>query len=201
MDWLHLLVANFPLLAYGAVLIAIIFEGEISILLFGILSREGYLFLPTVFMFCFLGAVLHDFLFWKIGSFLSSHHRIRFLCFNIDKLAQLLRARERSLPLLACLSKFAWNFNKPMLLAAGYICIPYRRIVLPSIMVSFLWAAFFLFLGYMFADQTELFRSRIKGAGIFITAVLILVLVFESYLYNLVSRYLNIKSSTKSDLR
>lgn len=189
MDWLSSFIQHLPILAYGIVFLFSMLEGEISVLAFGVLSRGDYLDIKVVFLIVVIAATLHDVLFWYIGKRLSHSTSNNAFMRAIKKIGPALEQRRHLLPLFIGISKFAWNFNKVVLASNGYIHTPLKKTFSYSAIASFIWAALFLSLGYVFADQSGIFKKRIEVTGFLITIIIILILVFESYLREVFQKY------------
>jgi membrane protein DedA with SNARE-associated domain len=171
------------------VFIAIIIEGDISLLLFGALSKEGILTFSHVLPVVIIAAITHDLIFWKIGARLSQMKKKKYLFFNFEKMSRFLDKIKPSIGIYIILSKFAWNFNRIVIVSSGYISTPIKKFLKYSCLSSFLWSVTYLSLGYVFADQTNIFKQRMEVAGILIIAVIVVIAMFEIYIKRALKKY------------
>jgi len=200
MNWLHLFIAAYPLIVYPAIVIGTVAEMMVTLLLFGALAQEGYVNFGVVFLLGFLGSVAHDILFWYIGRHLGAIKKTRYLFFDFSKVDRVLERLRPVTGIAVFFSKFIWNVNRIVLVSAGYVRTELWRLVRASIPASLVWALVLTSIGYVFADQTALFRQRIEYAGLMAAGVLALVVVVQLYARKFVRRHFlngNISQPTK----
>ncbi|KKS82526.1 MAG: Dolichyl-phosphate-mannose-protein mannosyltransferase [Candidatus Wolfebacteria bacterium GW2011_GWC1_43_10] len=189
MSWLQTFADNYPHLIYLAMFLAVIIEGDISLLLLGALSRERYVQFWEVYVIAMLAAIIHDFIFWKIGGRLSVFNKKKYLFFNFEKVTLFLDKLRPMVGLFILLSKFAWNLNRVVLVSAGYIGTEFKKFVKYSIPVALVWPLVFLSVGYVFADQTKIFEQKIGVVGLLIAAILIVVAASQLWLKKIFQKY------------
>lgn len=182
MEWLTLFINNYPSLIFFIVFLAVVAEGDVSLLLFGALGKEKILKFWQVYVIAIFAAMLHDVIFWSIGRWLSKTQRKQYLFFNLEKVSVFLEKIRPMAGMYIFTSKFAWNFNRVVLVACGYIGIEFKKFIKFSIPVAFVWPLVFLSLGYVFADQTDIFKQKLEYAGLFIIGFLAFFTLFEIYL-------------------
>ena len=183
------LIHQYQSLIYLIVFAAVIIEGDISLLLFGVLAREriiNYLWLLPV---AITAAVVHDLIFWKIGRRLSKIKRKKYLFFDFDKAGNFLDKIKSNIGIYIILSKFAWNFNRVVIVSSGYLMIPIKKFLKYSVPSAFLWVVSLTSLGYAFADQTRIFHKRIGEAAFLVVLVVVIMIVFEIYLKEILRKY------------
>jgi len=86
------------------------------------------------------------------------------------------------------LSKFIWNFNRFILVSAGYLKIPYRKVFWFSLGAAFAWPLAYMSVGYVFADQLDIFKQRIETVAVAIAGIIVLVVLFEIYIRKFIVR-------------
>lgn len=189
MDWFGHFIESYYSLSYVIVFFATIIEGDITLLVLGALTKERYLSFLKVFFIGCAAAVVHDIIFWHVGVRLKRLKRKKYLFVDLEKINE---ALERIRPVIGAsivLSKFAWNFNRVVLVSSGYVGVPFRRLIKLSIPAAFLWVLSYLSLGYVFADQTDLFKQRIEYVGLLVMGIILAVVLFELYLKKLAQKY------------
>ena len=189
MDQLSLFIQNYQSIVYLIVFLAIIMEGDISLLLFGALSKAGVLVFSRVLPIVIIAAVIHDVIFWKIGSRLSKMKNKKYLFLDFEKMGRFLDKIKPSIGIYVILSKFAWNFNRIVIVSSGYIGTPIKKFLKYSLLSSFLWSITYMSLGYVFADQTDIFKQRLEVAGIIIVSIIVVMAIFEIYIKKTLKKY------------
>jgi membrane protein DedA with SNARE-associated domain len=181
-------VHTYPHLFYLAAFAAMFIEGDLALLLFGVLAKGHYARFSFLFVVACLATLVHDYLFWKIGSRLAKYNKHKYLYFDLGKFT---RSMERFKPYtgpIVFLSKFIWNFNRIILVSVGYLGIPYRKIFKFSLGAAVVWPLAYMSIGYVFADKIDIFRQRIETAAIALAVVIGLVVLFELYVRKFVMR-------------
>jgi membrane protein DedA with SNARE-associated domain len=189
MDQLSLFIQDYHSFIYLIVFVAIIIEGDISLLLFGALSKERILNFSYILPVVIVAAIAHDLIFWKIGTRLSRMNKKKYLFFNFEKMSRFLDKIKPSIGVYVLLSKFAWNFNRVVIVSSGYIGTPIKKFLKYSCLSAFLWSITYMSLGYVFADQTDIFKQKAEVAGILIAAVIIVIAIFEIYIKKTLKKY------------
>ena len=168
------------LLSYLIIFLVVFIEGEVILLLAGILARHGYLGLFTVFSIAFAASILHDLLYWSIGRRLAARKRPdNFLFFNLDKAKNLLASFGERNGFYIFISKFSWGLTRLVLVASGYMKMPIRNVWKYTIPAGFIWTISLISLGYAFASETNLLRKDIKTATLLVTAFVLAILALE----------------------
>lgn len=187
------------ILIYVILFIGVLIEGEILLIIAGVLSRNGYLDFFNIVIFAFVAAVIHDIIFWRIGRRLSETQkekphskasllRGRFLFFKLDKINIFLERLKRGSGVYIFISKFAWNLNRIILASSGYIKTPFKKLLQYSIPASLIWAITFVSLGNIFAGKTEILHRDLTTAAIFISVFILVIIIFENVLRRLLKK-------------
>lgn len=190
MDSVIFFIQQYHFVAYPVVFAGAIIEGVTTLLIFGaLLTRFTFLHFSLVVLAGTLGGVLHDYLFWRLGIRLGRAKRQRYRFFNAERLGNFLSYARPHIGIYIFFSKFLWNFNRLVLVSAGYMGAKRRRLMRASIPASFLWALVFTSLGYVFADQTNLLEQRLSVALPLITGVIMVIVVLNWYVRRLARKY------------
>jgi membrane protein DedA with SNARE-associated domain len=188
-DQLSLFIREYQSLVYLIVFVAIVVEGDISLLLFGALSKEHVLKYFWVLPVAIIASVFHDFIFWKIGKRISRMGKKKYLFIDFEKMDCFLEKIQPSIGVYIILSKFAWNFNRIVIVSSGFIKTPFKKFIKFSGISAVLWAISFLSIGFVFADQTDIFRQNMLAAALLVSAVLVAMALFEIYLKKILRKY------------
>ncbi len=188
MDWLIAFDAAHPLLIYGVAFIGMYIEGDFMLLLLGALARGRYVSYAGMLAVAFVATIIHDIIFWKIGERLSRMKKKKYLYFDLTKLAGFLERMKRWSGAYIIFSKFAWNFNRFILVGLGYVGVPLKKVLKYSPIAAILWPILYMSLGFVFADQTDIFKQRIGTVGLFVGGMIAFVIVFEIFIRKVVMK-------------
>ena len=167
------------ILAYLAIFIGMFIEGEIVLVLTGVLVRSGAVgFFPSLIT-AFIGIILCDLFYWSLGKRLVESGRKKFLFFTTENTAPILRKLEKRSGFWIFISKFAWNLNRVVLVCAGYSKISLKKLLKYSATAAIVWSTLLISLGYIFAHQTDILKHDLKRAALFLTLLIIGVIFFE----------------------
>jgi membrane protein DedA with SNARE-associated domain len=193
-------IQNYQLIAYVIVFIAVLIEGDISLLVFGALSRERVLDFSSTILIGILASVLHDIIFWNIGRKVVKKGLEKLPFLNTDQTKSVIQKISPSIEFYVLFSKFAWNFSRIIITLSGYVEMKFKKFLKYSLASSFLWVVSYMSLGYVFADQTNIFKQKAHIAGIMISGVILLIILFETYIKRTIKKHLSLNNSKKQTL-
>lgn len=170
------------ILSYLIIFFGIFIEGEVILLLAGILSHRGFLDISNVIIIASSAAILHDLLYWSIGQKLLKTNKKRILFINLDKAKGVLEKLRIGDGLYIFISKFAWGLNKIVLISSGYLKTPVRELLRYSIPAAFVWSITLISLGHVFASKTGLLKKDIKTAVVLLAIFVVGIILLESLL-------------------
>ena len=182
------------ILAYLIISLSIFVEGEVILLLAGVLSHRGYLNIFTVMTIAFMAVLAHDIIYWSIGRKLASSGRKKFLFINIEKVNAFLERMRFGGGFFIFISKFAWSLNKITLISNGYKKTSFKKLLTYSIPACLIWSVGLVMAGRIFAFQTKILRKDIKTAGLMLLGFLFIVVIFE----NIIKKIIEKMSATSS---
>lgn len=168
------------LLAYLIIFIGMFIEGELILVLAGILVKGGALGFFNTFLTAFVAVVLHDLLYWSIGRKLFKFKKTKFGFFRLEKMEPFFNKFKKREGFFIFASKFAWNLNRVVLISLGYLGTSSKKIIKYSVIAAILWSIAFISLGYIFAEQTDLLKQDLKKMALSVTFLLIAVIAIES---------------------
>lgn len=201
MTSLESLLINFSethrIIAYAIIFLTVLIEGEIIVLLAGVLTKSGYLSFLNIALIAFVAASFHDLIWWTIGRKLADAKRKKFLCFDFEKIGHFLTKIRLNSGIYIFLSKFAWNFNRLALVTSGYAKTPIKKMLSFSVPACFIWAFLFVALGNVFADQTDILKKDLKTAGLFVVGLIVGILILENVIRKIIGSLNGNKESAK----
>jgi membrane protein DedA with SNARE-associated domain len=178
-------------ISYAVLCVAMLLEGgEISLPLFGALSRAGAVSLPTIIVIGIGAAIGYDILFWWLGRHLLKKNIKKIFFVDILRIKNALGRMRFSTGLFIFFSKFAYGLNRITLATAGYLNIHLKKMLRYSAPAAIIWVISLISLGYVFADRAQLFRRHIEHLGGFILAALVVVALFELYIKHIITHCL-----------
>lgn len=175
--------ANFSevhrILTYLFIFLGIFVEGEIILIVSGVLVRAGSIDFFDTLAVAFCGTIAHDITYWYIGKLFFASKKEKFLFLNLKRLGPFL-ARIHKNNSYIFTSKFTWAFNRLVLIASGYENMPVRRLLNYVIPAAFLWVTTLVALGYVFAHKTHILRKDIRTVILSITVFVVVLFIFEN---------------------
>ncbi len=176
------------IISYLIIALAILIEGEVVLILSGILSHKGYLDIFNVVLFAFAASIIHDLIYWSIGKKFSASNKKKFLFINLEKIKEFLEKAKINNGLYIFVSKFVWNLNRITLIANGYLKTPVKKLLRHSIPASLVWSIVFVSIGYIFAFETDVLKKDIKTAAILLIGFIIIVVILENLLKKIIEK-------------
>ena len=172
-------IASYSFLAYPVVFLGTIIEGDFTFLLFGALSHEGVVHFWGVVGVGILGSIAHDIIFWNIGRLIRQRRKKPLSASpSAQAVADVVSSNA---PLYIFLSKFVWNFNRIILVTSGFVGVTFKTLIRSAVPAACLWVTVIMSLGFVFANQTAIFKQRLEIVGL-ILAGLLLTLIFIQFM-------------------
>lgn len=167
------------MLLYALVFVATMIEGEVSLLIVGMMVRNKNIDFSDAFLLAFIAVLLHDVVYWMIGKWIAKRDRDVVLGISKKKWEHFLKHLKKREGAYIFMSKFAWGMNRFVLIASGYYQTQFRKFMKYSAAAAFLWVVTFISLGYMFAEKTSLLRKDIRTVALGIAALFAMVIGAE----------------------
>lgn len=184
------------MLTYVAIFFGMFIEGEIILILAGILVRAGNIEFFDTFLVAFIAVILHDIFYWFIGVRLSKTTKTKFLFFNLEKIKSFLNKIQKLDYYHVFISKFGFSINRFVLIASGYLKMPFKKLISNSIPADFIWTILFISLGFMFAEGTAILKKDLKIFAILITIFLVAVIFIEKWIQRVIKKQSHIDNNS-----
>ncbi|MBI4159664.1 hypothetical protein HY504_00690 [Candidatus Wolfebacteria bacterium] len=168
-----------PAFIYGVIFLFMFVEGEVVLLLAGILARQNHIGFIEVLLVAFAGSILHDMLYWEIGRELAGERGRVLFFFRRRQVKDFLSRFEGKSGMYIFISKFTWGVARLVLISAGYKGYHQREILRYSIPAGLIWSIALVSLGYVFAAETQVLRKDVTTATLLITGALLGVIFLE----------------------
>lgn len=167
---------------YAVIFGGMFIEGEIFLILAGILVRGQAIDYVDTIVIAFVAVTMHDIGYWYIGKKLSGTKRERFWFINVKKMEIFFAKLKKRQGIYIFASKFAWGMNRFTLLSSGYFKTPLKKLLTYSMPAAFIWVTTFVSIGYMFADRAHLLKKDVKTFAIGTALFLATVWVIEYFI-------------------
>lgn len=182
------------ILTYLLIFAGIFIEGEVVLIIAGVLIRAGNIdFLDTIII-AFFGTVAHDIFYWQLGRWFFASQKDKFFFLNVGKLGPFLTKLHKNDSYIFT-SKFTWAFNRLILIASGYRHTPMRELLRFSIPAAAIWSITLVSLGYIFAHKTDILKKDVATIILSITAFVVILYLLE----NVFQRTLSFKKIKKEE--
>lgn len=138
-------------LGYVILFFAMVVEGEVFLIVSGMLARLHALDFGDVLWVAFLGVTLGDTSWYGLGMLASRYKTFAFLARTAEKTVLLLLPRFRQKPFHSIfLSKFIYGANHATLLVSGIMRVKFPLFIKAEMMASSIWISLYAVAGYMF---------------------------------------------------
>ena len=158
---------------YFAIAIGTFFEGETVLVLGGLAAHQGYLELPYVFVYAFLGSLSGDQLYFYIGrikgkKILEKHSSLK----KRSEKVFLLLEKHRTWFILSFRFLYGLRSIAPLLIGLGRVSPGY--FLLLNALGALMWTLVIGTLGYLFGQIFELIIDDVRKYELFIFTFLAL---------------------------
>ncbi len=163
---------------YLAVLIGTFLEGETILIIAGFAAHRGFLSLPLVILFAFLGSVVGDQLYFIIGrkkgtAFLNKRPK---LLPKVERFRALLN-KYNTLTVISF--RFIYGIRTVAPFVIGLSKISFLKFFILNLISGLVWAASIGFLGYIFGQAIEILIGDIKKYEVYILLAGIAVIIIR----------------------
>jgi membrane-associated protein len=177
---LTLLVDHNEILAYLIIFVGLIFEGEVVLIVTGILSHLGALNIYFAFCFILVGGFAKTLLGYHIGKIIHDRwHETKFLKY-VEKRVLNIMPHFNEKPFWSIfISKFIFGVNHMVIIFSGYERINYKKYLKAEISATLIWAPLLLGLGYFFSFTALNISREIWKFTFVILILMILFFLFD----------------------
>ncbi len=185
-DFFIPLVQDHHFLAYGALFVAMLIEGEVFLLIAGMLASLRALDFGDVLWVAYIGVLLGDAFWYAFGMFIVWTERFAFLSRWAEKSVLIFLPRFREKPFLSIfLSKFIYGVNHAVLVLSGILRVPFSLFIKAEAVASFVWVATYAVAGYMFGHTAVVVTRKASHFAllvvVFVVAFILLQKLASSY--------------------
>jgi membrane protein DedA with SNARE-associated domain len=169
------LIAHF---GYLAVLVGTFLEGETVLIIAGFAAHRGFLRLPLVIIFAFIGSAIGDQFYFYIGrrkgtAFINKHRKL------IPKIERFRVLLNRYNILIIFAFRFIYGLRTVAPFAIGLSEISFIKFFIINMISGIVWAVLIGFLGYLFGQAVEILIDDIKKYEIYILSAGIAIVIIR----------------------
>lgn len=138
-------------LGYVILFFAMVVEGEVILIVAGMLARLKSFDLGDVLWISFAGVMIGDALWYGFGIFASRSKRFAKFVEYAERSVHTFLPHFRTKPLQSImLSKFIYGANHATLIVSGIMRVKFSTFIKAEALASFVWVAIYAVAGYMF---------------------------------------------------
>jgi membrane protein DedA with SNARE-associated domain len=144
-------VLDHRILGYVVLFFAMVIEGEVILIVAGMLARLKALDLGDVLWVSFAGVMIGDALWYGLGTLSIRSKKFAKLAAYAEKSVHTFLPNFRTKPLQSImLSKFIYGANHATLIVSGIMRVKFATFIKAEALASFVWVAVYAVAGYMF---------------------------------------------------
>ena len=174
------LIGGHVILLYIIMFVMVIWEGEITLIIAGILVHIGVFSLPLTLFLALIAAITKTIVGYRLGSYLGrTFPNSSFLKYMERKVFFFLpRFRERPFWSIV-VSKFIYGVNNLTLVFAGYVNADFNMYCLAEGTSSFFWLGGMFGLGYFFSASALAFSHTLRSFALRIALFIIGFMIIQ----------------------
>lgn len=171
--------AAHALLLYGALFLGVFFEGELAMLVAGIMVHIGVLSFAPALGIILVAATLKTILGYRLGAYIGRRFPNSSILKYIERKVLYFLPRFKERPFWSIVvSKFIYGVNNATLVFAGYARANFRIYCIAEGITTVIWLGGMFMLGYFFSGTamniSHTFRSFSLRIALFVIAFMII---------------------------
>ena len=180
---LNNIVENHQIFAYVVIFLGLIFEGEIVVILAGILAHLGTLNFGITLLFILLGGLTKTLLFYRLGEFIHKKwNHTKLMKYIEERVFNFMPHFDKKPFWSIFISKFIMGVNYLVIIFSGYKKIDYKTYLKAEFFSTIIWAPLLLTLGYFFSYTALNISKEISRFFLIIIILIIGFVLFDKLL-------------------
>ena len=181
------LVGSHQFFTYAVIALGIIIEGDIIVLVAGVLSHLGATSVPITLAVIILGGIAKLFLGYGIGSLLVRHFGNHRLFIIIKKRIDYFLPHFEKKPFWSIFTArfFTLGLHMFTLIFSGYSKIPFKKVCRADFSSLFIWAFGLFGIGYFFSYTAMSISHDFRKIIIFVLLFIVLFIIIQRVLISL----------------
>jgi len=163
-------------LGYAILFFGMLVEGETFLMLYGIFTHLKVFDWGDAFLIAYFGVIFSDVLWYYLGAFLKKNYPgSNFINKSEIRIRSYFPDFEKKPAKVLFISKFIAGTNHATLMLSGFLKIDFKYFLKLQVIISFLWVAVFLMLGFLFGfaalGYSHRFEKFLLMALVFLVSV------------------------------
>ncbi len=170
---------------YIVLFLGVVAEGEIFPLAAGWLTIDGTINIYWSILISFVGVVIGDILWFKMGQKWGRPLVDRFgkyIWLKQSKIEALQKHFSENGKKTLFITKFIYSFGHSSILVAGMANMNFREFIKVDIAAGFLWSVLFISLGRLLGESFTLISDWLKNITLAVIAVVVILLIAQTLL-------------------
>lgn len=167
---------------YTILFLAMVVEGEVFLIVSGMLAHLHALDFGDILWVAFLGVTIGDVFWYGFGILLSRKKSLAFLARTAEKTVLVLLPRFREKPFHSIfLSKFIYGANHATLLISGFLRVQFSLFIKAEMMASCIWISLYSVAGFMFGHVALAVTKKISRLALLAAVFVIGFILLERW--------------------
>jgi len=168
---------------YFILFFAMVFEGEVFLILAGMLAQLGAFDIGDVMWVSFTGVLLGDGLWYYLGSELKKRSFAQRFVAQAEKSVKFFLPRFHEKPFKSIfLSKFIYGANHATLIVSGMLKVPFAIFAKAELLASVVWVGVFLSAGHFFGLAAIWVTHKATRFALIVALFVIAFILFQKTL-------------------
>jgi membrane protein DedA with SNARE-associated domain len=184
------LVTMHPLWSYGVILIGMILEGDVVLVVSGVLSHVGVLHVVPTLSVLVLGAVLKTIVWYSLGVLIKYLFPNSTVLKYIERKVLYLLPHFPEKPFWSVFtSKFMYGLNHAVMIFSGYTGISFREFAKAEIISTFCWIVILFPLGLFFSYAAFSFTHDLRFVLLILFGFVFGILIVHRFLGQIIEYF------------
>ena len=176
------LVEYHQVLAYLAIYIGLIVEGEFVVISTGIMAHLGALNFWFSLFFIMAGGLTKTFLGYQIGKIVHNKWQDCTIVKFVERRVNTIMPRFKQKPFWSIFaSKFIMGFNNAVILFSGFLKVNYKQYLKAEFSSTVIWAPLLMCLGFFFSYTALHVSKEISKFSLVVLLLVIAYIVFDKF--------------------
>lgn len=184
------LVQNHRFLGYTVLFIAMVFEGEMFLIVAGMLAALKAFDVGDVFTIAFIGVVLGNATWYQLGARLRDVKFAQGMIKGAERIITFFLPRFREKPFKSIFfSKFIYTANRATVIMSGVLRVPFKLFFKAELLASVVWVALYLEIGYLFGYAAISMTRKVSHFALFVVIFVVAFILIEKLITHQYERY------------
>lgn len=175
---------------YTILFVAMVFEGEVFLIIAGMLASLKAFDTGDVLWISFTGVVLGNVMWYQIGARLKDARFIRKILKGAEKIMIFFMPNFREKPFKSIFfSKFIYTANRPTVIMSGVLHVPFKLFFKAELLASIIWVILYLEVGYFFGQAAVSMTRKISHLALLALGFMVAFILIQKLITHQYERY------------